>query len=61
MNVEAHLETLQRKHGELEREIQEALAHPSVDEMELHGLKRRKLHLKDEIERLKATGINASS
>lgn len=61
MNIEAHVENLQCKHGDLEREIQEALAHPSVNETKLHDLKRRKLHLKDEIERLKSAGTSATS
>ena len=53
MSLASHLEELQRKHGELEREIDEALAHPSVDDLDIVLLKRRKLALKDQIERLK--------
>lgn len=54
MSLASHLEELQRKHGDIEREINEAMAHPSVDDLEIVGLKRRKLALKDEIEKLRS-------
>ena len=54
MSIESHLEALERRHAELAREIDDALkAHPSIDTVEIAGLKRRKLQLKDEIMRLK--------
>ncbi|NMG40123.1 DUF465 domain-containing protein [Chelativorans sp. ZYF759] len=55
MSIASHLEELQRKHGDLEREINEALNHPSTDDLELVRLKRRKLAIKDEISRLQAS------
>lgn len=61
MNVEAHIEALRRKHGEIERELGEALVHPSVDDAKIHDLKRRKLHLKDEITRLETNGTQQRS
>ena len=54
MSLANHLEELQRKHGDIERELDEAMLHPSVDELEIVTLKRRKLALKDEIEKLRA-------
>jgi hypothetical protein len=54
MSLASHLEELQRKHGDIDREIDEALAHPSADDLEIARLKRRKLALKDQIERLKS-------
>ncbi|MVA96391.1 DUF465 domain-containing protein [Nitratireductor sp. CAU 1489] len=54
MSLASHLEELRRKHGELERAIDEALAHPSVDDLEINRLKRRKLALKDEIEKMES-------
>ena len=54
MSLANHLEELQREHGDIEREIGEAMAHPSVDDLEIVTLKRRKLAIKDEIEKLKA-------
>ena len=35
MSLANHLEELQRKHGDIEREIDEALLHPSVDDLEI--------------------------
>jgi len=55
MSLANHLEELQRKHGEIERQIDEALTHPSVDDLEIVTLKRRKLAIKDEIEKLRHT------
>lgn len=53
MSLASHLEELQRKHSEIEKEIDDAMAHPSVDDLEIATLKRRKLALKDEMTRLK--------
>lgn len=52
MSLESHLAELQRRHGDLEREIDEALLHPSSDDLEIAQLKRRKLAIKDEIEKI---------
>jgi hypothetical protein len=52
MSLEAHLAELQRQHRALEAEIAEARAHPSIDDLEIKELKRRKLLVKDEIARL---------
>ena len=53
MTVQAYLVELERKHKLLENELHEALVHLSTDDLEIVELKRRKLMLKDEIERLK--------
>jgi hypothetical protein len=53
MAIESHLAELERRHQALEQEISEALAHPSTDGLKIAELKRRKLHVKDEISRLK--------
>jgi len=52
MSVEAHLAELQRRHQALEAQIAEARAHPSIDDLQIKELKRRKLLVKDEIARL---------
>lgn len=54
MTIKSHLEQLVKKHGALETELAEAMAHPSTDDIVLTGLKRRKLQIKEEIERLKS-------
>ena len=53
MSLASHLAELQRRHGDLERELDEALMHPSSDDLEIATLKRRKLALKDEMEKLR--------
>ncbi len=53
MAMQAHLAELERRHRALENEINEALAHPSADDLKLAEMKRRKLQLKDEIARLR--------
>lgn len=55
MSIDAHLETLERKHSHLEEELHSALKQPSTEDRIINELKRRKLRLKDEIERLKST------
>ena len=52
MSLETHLAELQRQHRALDAEIAEARAHPSIDDLEIKELKRRKLLVKDEIARL---------
>ncbi|WP_083850333.1 YdcH family protein [Rhodovulum sp. PH10] len=46
------LDDLENRHRMLEQELSEALQHPSVDDLHLAELKRRKLQLKDEIVRM---------
>jgi hypothetical protein len=53
MAVQSHLAELERKHQALEQEINEALTHPSTDDLTVVELKRRKLYVKDEIARLR--------
>ena len=53
MAIELHLAELEKRHQALEQEINEALAHPSADDLQIAELKRKKLHVKDEIERLR--------
>jgi hypothetical protein len=52
MSIQANLTDLKQQHRALEREIEDALSHPAIDGLKLAELKRRKLHLKDEISRL---------
>jgi len=54
MSLASHLAELQRKHGDLDRQLDEAISSPSTDDLEIARLKRRKLAIKDEIERLQA-------
>jgi hypothetical protein len=54
MALQGHLAELEKKHQILEREIAQALVHPSTDDLKLAELKRKKLHLKDTINKLAA-------
>jgi hypothetical protein len=53
MAIESHLAELERRHEALEQEINDALAHPSADDLQIVHLKRRKLYVKDEMVRLR--------
>lgn len=53
MAIESHLAELERRHEALEHELSEALNHPSIDDLKLAELKRRKLLVKDEIARIR--------
>ena len=53
MSLQGHLAELERRHKALERELEAARVHPAIDELRLKELKRKKLQLKDEIERLR--------
>jgi hypothetical protein len=50
--MDPHLATLKRRHKAIEDKIADALRHRSTDDLMIGDLKRRKLHLKEEIERL---------
>lgn len=53
MSLESHVAELQRKHEALKAQIAEARNHPGADDLELTTMKKRKLRLKEEIERWK--------
>ncbi len=53
MAIESHLAELEKRHEALEHELNEALNHPSADDLQIAELKRKKLHVKDEIARLR--------
>jgi hypothetical protein len=55
MSLQTHLIELEKKHRALENQIASALAHPSASDVELAEMKRKKLQLKDEIAKLKAS------
>jgi hypothetical protein len=55
MTIQAHIASLEQKHGALEDELQTVLSSPSSNDREIVDLKRRKLRLKDELERLKSS------
>ncbi len=52
MALAAHLAELAEKHRILKRKIEEEVARPGSDDLEIHRLKVEKLKIKDEIARL---------
>ena len=56
MSMQSHLAELVKRHQALESEISDCLTHPAVDDLKVVELKRKKLLLKDEIERLRHSG-----
>jgi hypothetical protein len=57
MAIESHLAELQKRHQALEAELNEALNHPSTDDLLIVELKRKKLLVKDEIARLRQESL----
>ncbi len=53
MTLDAHVNELSDKHRVLEKQIETEMARPSADDIEISKLKREKLRIKDELERLK--------
>jgi hypothetical protein len=54
MALDAHIAELSEKHRALDRKIEEELARPTADDLKIAEMKRQKLRLKDEIERIKS-------
>ncbi|WND03090.1 DUF465 domain-containing protein [Temperatibacter marinus] len=54
MNVESHVENLNTKHSEIERNITAEQHRPVPDTMRLMELKREKLRIKEEIRSFKS-------
>ncbi|MEN0075243.1 YdcH family protein [Roseicella sp. DB1501] len=53
MNVAPRLRSLEERHAALDRQIDDEDARPRPDEAELTRMKREKLRLKEEMERLR--------
>ena len=52
MALNAHLETLKRKHQEMSDAVEMAQRAPGIDDLEVATMKKQKLRLKEEIARL---------
>ena len=53
MSLFAHIEELTEKHQAIHRQIELEMSRPLVDSLKVSELKRRKLRLKEKIEKLK--------
>ena len=54
MTTEGHIAALERRHKELDRLIEDEMTHLSHDDLEVVALKRKKLEIKDELQKLQA-------
>ncbi|MCY4304977.1 MAG: DUF465 domain-containing protein [Aestuariivita sp.] len=52
MSLSSHLSELKKKHQILDMQVEEAQRSPSYDALQIVELKKQKLKLKEEIERL---------
>lgn len=52
MNLASHLEQLKARHNALKVKIKEEELHPGANHLDIVAMKREKLHVKEEIERL---------
>jgi hypothetical protein len=55
MTLAGHLAELSEKHRLLEMRIQEELARPSADDLQINRLKKEKLKIKDEMTKLNSS------
>lgn len=55
MTTESHIAALELRHRELDRQIEDEMAHISHDDLLIASLKRRKLEIKDELARLRSS------
>ncbi len=55
MSLDAHIDELAGKHRELDRRIEKEEIQPGSDELTIHELKKEKLRLRDQMEKLKAS------
>lgn len=53
MTIQAHIDVLERRCKNLEDEIAEALHHRPTDDLMIVDLKRRKLHIEEELAQLR--------
>ncbi|RUT34629.1 DUF465 domain-containing protein [Arsenicitalea aurantiaca] len=54
MTTEGHIAALERRHQELERQIEQERGHLTPDDLKIAALKRKKLEVKDELTRITA-------
>ncbi len=55
MSLSSHMQELRNKHASLESKVQEAQKSPASDDLAITALKKQKLRIKEEIERISAT------
>jgi len=56
MSLAGHLQELSEKHRTLELKIQEEMARPGADDLQLNQMKKEKLRIKEELAKLQGNG-----
>jgi len=55
MALQGHIQELSEKHRKLDELIEDEMAHPDWNEARVAALKKQKLRIKDELERLRGS------
>jgi len=55
MALDSHIREIADKHQRLQEQIEAEMTHSAWDEMRIAALKKEKLRLKDQLERLRST------
>ena len=58
MAIQGHINHLSNQHKKIENIIESEMSNPDWDEIRIAALKKQKLRIKDELERLRANTIN---
>jgi hypothetical protein len=58
MALQGHINHLSNQHKKIENIIESEMSNPDWDEIRVAALKKQKLRIKDELERLRATTVN---
>lgn len=58
MPIEARIRELDARHVRLDEELEEVNKHPSADSLEVSRLKKEKLRVKEQIERLRMSALS---
>ncbi len=58
MALQGHIQELSEKHKRIEQMIETELSHPDWDDVRVAALKKEKLRIKDELERLRSGSVH---
>lgn len=58
MTTEGHIAALERRHQELDRQIQAEMQNRQHDDLMVNTLKRKKLEVKDQLSRMQSAGAS---
>ncbi|MEY4708639.1 MAG: hypothetical protein RJB58_2362 [Pseudomonadota bacterium] len=58
MALQGHINHLSNQHKKIENIIESEMSNPDWDQIRVAALKKQKLRIKDELERLRATTVN---